>query len=560
MKYGQSSICVAAALFATFAVFFYFGPFAQFNSFTHMPGDLGDARLNNYFLENIYQFFFGSSESLVELPFLYPFPKLLGFSENLFGASPVYMTFRLLGYEADRSFQIWYMLGYAANYTAAYFALRVLKLSWISACLGAVIFSFALPVTAHMGHPQLQYRFGVPLALAFYLQFWRRRNWDQLLSACFWTIWQFFCSIYIGFFLVVVLFSSSVVLIGTLIRSRSLLNELDVLWKSWISINGKVLRVLLLLIMAGAFFLLFVPYLQVSELYGFQRTYDEIASMLPRLSSLLIAQHSWIWAGLSSRLSAGIPMLHEHQMFIGIVPAALAIGAILTISAPDRKFEFYPMLGALVIPLFLTLSYGGWSVWYLISNLPLASAIRAVTRIDLVLLFPAAYFASHALESIWKSSLVTRFTILAGIATLMVVEFSAVSAYVTPLQSWRDRASKLEESVTYHFDKDAILFLAQNDDVPWYVSEADIMLFAQQKGLRTMNGYSGNIPHADYTMWFGKDCAEYPRRILSYIDFSSKSSGVTVDYSTVASKIVPIGFTNCAQSWRELPPQYLLSQ
>ena len=37
-------------------------PFAQMSRLSMMSGDVGDARLNNYFLENVYQFFAGNSD------------------------------------------------------------------------------------------------------------------------------------------------------------------------------------------------------------------------------------------------------------------------------------------------------------------------------------------------------------------------------------------------------------------------------------------------------------------------------------------------------------------
>ena len=40
---------------ALFLIGFLLLPFAQMSRLAMMPGDVGDARLNNYFLENVYQ-------------------------------------------------------------------------------------------------------------------------------------------------------------------------------------------------------------------------------------------------------------------------------------------------------------------------------------------------------------------------------------------------------------------------------------------------------------------------------------------------------------------------
>jgi hypothetical protein len=69
-------------IYAIFLLFFFFIPFSQLSNLSLMPGDVGDARLNNYFLENIYLFFKGKSDSLWHLGFFYPFPFTGGFSDN----------------------------------------------------------------------------------------------------------------------------------------------------------------------------------------------------------------------------------------------------------------------------------------------------------------------------------------------------------------------------------------------------------------------------------------------------------------------------------------------
>ena len=47
-----------------FCVTFTFGPLRELDYLKNMPGDLIDSRLNNYFLENIYQYLMGGSNSI----------------------------------------------------------------------------------------------------------------------------------------------------------------------------------------------------------------------------------------------------------------------------------------------------------------------------------------------------------------------------------------------------------------------------------------------------------------------------------------------------------------
>ena len=183
-----------------FLLTFFFVPMSQLNGFLLMPGDIGDARLNNYFLENIFKFFTGHVDSLWQMSFFNPFPYVIGFSDNHFGSAPVYLIVRVFGIEPDTSFQIWFLCGYLFNFAGAYFALRYLKGSVIASTIGALIFTFALPVSAHANHAQLHYRFALPLAITFFAIFLDSKQWRNLLIAHAWLVWQFYCGVYIGFF------------------------------------------------------------------------------------------------------------------------------------------------------------------------------------------------------------------------------------------------------------------------------------------------------------------------------------------------------------------------
>ncbi len=110
-----------------FACAFGLGPMVQLRGLKLMPGNIGDARLNNYFLEHLYQYVRGGTESLWHVDFFWPFPYGLGFSDNLFGAWPLYLAARLVTGASDTAFQLWFLCGYVANFGAAYYAVRKLE-------------------------------------------------------------------------------------------------------------------------------------------------------------------------------------------------------------------------------------------------------------------------------------------------------------------------------------------------------------------------------------------------------------------------------------------------
>lgn len=556
MRTSHLESTIKSTLFwALFLITFLAVPYAQLDHLSKLPGDIGDARLNNYFLENIYQYLQGYAPSLIHLNFFHPFPYVLGYSENLFGSAPAYLIPRIFSAESDTAFQIWYLFGYVANYVAAYYALRKLDLSVMASIAGALIFAFALPVTAHSGHAQLHYRFGVPLAVAMFILFLERKDWRLLATAVAWLVWQFYCSIYIGFFLLLLLAvifctyvaqSAAAGSGGFKTISVGLFNQFFRLPLNQRVKLGVVFIALLLLLVV-----LFYPYLQVSMLYDAKRHWPEIASMLPRPQSYFLADNSMLWAS-QAEIFASLPMRHEHQMFIGAVPLLLAAGGFIAGQRSNNHFAFPLISRSLAIIVLITLCLAGFSIWYLFAKLPLASAIRAMTRIVLVLLFPMAYLSAVAVDRLMMQSGFRGRVSVFILIVLMIVEFSAIFPGATAKAEWRKRVENTEAMLPENLAQDAILFFAQGDD-PHYAKELDAMWVALNNNRSTMNGYSGLYPPG-FAVVFGDDCTEVPKRILSYLDFAGQS-GNKEAYLNLMKRIVPIGFSGCDQRWwSSIPP------
>ncbi len=537
---------------AIFLLVFFFIPVSQLGGFAKMPGDIGDARLNNYFLENVYQFFAGNAVSLWHLPFFFPFPYVLGFSDNLFGSAPVYALARLITGKADTAYQVWFFTGYAANFGAAYYALRRLNGSVLAASIGAVIFAFALPTTTHVGHAQLHYRFGLPLAIVFFAEFLTVKKWRSLVISGAWLVWQFYAGVYIGFFALLLMATMSMAYVGSALleRERPIRDMLKDFRSSWQSQSRQQKLValggfgFLLLLLA----ILFYPYLQVANLYGAKRSWGEIATMLPRPQSFFLSDSSFLWATQGSRIFAGIPMRHEHQMFVGLVPLLLALAGFFVGSRARCGATFPLMSGMLGIAVVLTLYVGGFSLWYLFHKLPLASAIRAMTRLDQALLFPIAYLAVVAVDYFrtqFKWGLTAVFVL---ILPLLIFE-SGMTAMSTSLkQAWRQRLLELESGFPKNLPTDAILFFAQRSG-PFYADELDAMWVSYAHGVKTMNGFSGiHPPGPGYEIEYGRDCSVIPRRVVSYLAFAKKSDD-TQAYRALMARIVPIGFEGCDPAW-----------
>lgn len=550
----------AKSILPTFVVFllaFVAIPLTQLSWLGFIPGDLGDSRLNNYFLENIYQFLAGGSRSLWHLSFFAPYPYVVGFSDNLFGASPVYLLARLATGESDTAFQLWFLAGYAANFAAALYAARRLGLGLPAAATMALIFTFALPTSAHMSHVQLHYRFGIPLSTLYLLLFLEERRVSRLASAALWLAWQFYCGIYMGFFAALLLgcIASCFIAAGIahdLSRLRRFPAELRSNWAN-AAASEAAFSLIGLGISVAAMAVLIFPYLQVSRLYQVQRSWADIEPMLPRWRSYLMSDGSRLWAPLLQRLP-DVPMRHEHQMFVGIVPALLAIAG-LVIAIRQRLRTALLLAGACGLMMVLTLDIAGHSLWSYLYRLPLASAIRAMSRIDQVLLFPIGYLAGIAVDRFSRGHSAAKAG-TAIIVALIVVEAALVSMPRSAKADWRARLAAIEAIYPGKTPASSIVFIAQRNDP--ITDEIDVMWAALRHGQLTLNGYSGLMP-SGFSDRYAAGCEEIIRRVTAYVDFA-KRTGLDASYSEIMGRVVPIGFRDCEEEELRRPRQFSVSK
>lgn len=433
------------------------------------------------------------------------------------------------------------------NFLCCDYALRRFGLSAHGSAVGAFVFAFALPVLALAGHAQLGYRCAIPLAMLALHRLMSGGRSAQLAWLGVWITAQFLCAIYLGYFLLLLLGSYLVAIylvspspyrrphrvVGDLLRTR----------------DAGFWRTLAVLGTCGvALFALFLPYVHYSHLYGFVRSSTEIDSMLPRLGSYLIADRSMWWRPFS-QLVTGVPTRPEQQMFVGAVVCLLAgIGF-----ARSRARWAGVAAMALLLLVVVTLDVGGISLYLLFEHLPLADAIRGMSRISVVMLFSLALLAGAGID--WLSTDVAPFNRIRSVAawllsTLLVAECVAAHASTVPLRDWRERVATLLAEVPAGLASDAILFVPRQPGVPFYMTELDCMSVAQRLGRNTINGYSGNSPPG-----FNLNtapCDDLMDRLIGYVEFM-KLDWTHLDQ--LAKHVVPIGGTLHCEVPRSLPPR-----
>jgi len=509
--------------------------------FSAVPGDLGDARFNSVILEHIFQWVTQRGVSLWSPAFFYPFEGVLAFSDNHLGSVLPYVLLRSIGAGREMAFDGWFLIGMALNFTCSYVVIRRLGFGGFAAAAAAFAFAFALPVLALENHAQFAYRFAIPLAYGAFLDALSTKRLYPVWRVTLWLAVQFFCSIYLGIFLSYLLILSLCVVV---FRSKGNSRFLN-LRHSIISetTTKKVIFLGMVGMSIAAVFWLLFSYHSVSAVYGFKRSPDEIASMLPRLSSYLIADGSALtsWVG---HFVSGIPMRHEHQLFFGVGIWALALyGAVAT-----WRGELHQDLGKLVVFTFatlflLTLSLGGISLYQIISYIPGLNAVRAVTRIGLVMMMPIAVLVAIGTQyflvqvNIFKN--IRKILIYFFVIVLLGTEVLGYRPYNTPIAAWAKQQAVLKEKLPGQLPTETILYIAGKDTVPAHITELDGMILAQDLGYPTLNGYSGNVP-PNYLE--PKPCISYFNRIQAFGAFKGLSSAAT---DLLGARVTVIALDDC---------------
>jgi hypothetical protein len=518
-----------------------------FPAITHgmMPGDTVDARFNQYLLEHFYQWITGKSGSFWDAGFFYPFPHVVAFSDNHLGEGFIFAILRGLGFDPEDAFRGWYLGAFIADFAACAFTLRRLGYGYLATGAGAFLFTFGLPVTAQEAHAQLIYRFGVPLAALALIEFGAKERLRSLGALAFWTVWQFYCSIYVGYFLSLLLVALTVTIpiARNGLSVAALTHWPKCLGRAWkaATAQSRLFWTLIIVLLAGILGLLLARYAETSALYGFRRSPDEIESMLPRLASYLYSTNSLLWrfSWFHFRI---LPMAHEHAMFVGAAPF-LAIAAALLLRRrghTSADSHFLPALGALLLMVASTLLIQRHSLYQLVETAPGVNAIRAVTRIIVVLLFPFAILLASGLESLMRVRALAG-TILAGVlVALTVFESAFVGHYVTTKTAWQERLTALQAQLPQSLPSAPILMVGPSPEGYPEAVQLDAMLLAQRRGWQTLDGYSASPPPG-YD--FNSDCSNAARNIVAGLNFIGRNTEDA--YQALAARTVRIGYDDC---------------
>ncbi|WP_063725005.1 hypothetical protein [Cystobacter fuscus] len=450
-------------------------------------GDEGDARFVHYVLEHGFRYLRGDAPHarFWDAPFFHPAPNTIAYSDPLLGVLPLYAAWRAVGLPPDTAFQFWVFTVTSLNFLAALWLLRRgFGASASAAMVGAVLFAAGASRIHQANHPQLLPQFYSVLAVGALLALTRPETsrragaaWGALLvGSC---VAQLYAGFYWGWFLGFFLALTGLVALGFPdTRAR--------LWRG-LRVHGPVL---VLWGVVGMVALLPIVQHSLAAMREVgARSFLEAEGMVPRFASWFhMGDSSWLY-GWMGRLTpfARLPVEGEHRVGVGVLTLVLA-GAGLW-RARDRAAARLLLAVVLVTVLLATRYRGGVTPWWLVFHgVPGASAIRAVCRMGVWLLLPASVGLALFLSRLSREGRAWWAAVLGGVCLLE----QGVSGSTFDAAAARADVQRLAARVGPGCQ--SFFYGPAEEHAPSWKYQIDAMWAALERGVPTVNGYSGNVP------------------------------------------------------------------
>ncbi len=469
--------------------------------FSYFPGDLGDGRLNLYFLEHANKFFTGSLESFWNAPFMYPENMVISYSDNLLGSAPIYSFSRILGFDIYKSYQIWFIAVSALNYISAFYFLKYVFRNNYAAVLGAYIFAFSIALQSQLTHAQTFPRFAIPFAILMAVMFSEELKPKYLFYTFLFLVYQIYCGIYLGFMLAV-----PIGIYLTVVITREILckNKLVSNFKWLIQITISVVLNIAILLP------LMLPYLdrKLSPSIGH---YKQIMSSIPTIKSYLFSQQGSMFWDFLSKTGQSYEAYWDHQIFAGgIATVSFLIGTFILLS---RSFKFKFQLRSYSTPLillftgvltfFLHLRFKEISAYITLYFLPGFSSMRSLARIINIELIFFGIATTFVFVKIFRKYPRYELVIFIVGLSLLICDnyFYKEKSYKTKVEVAKERTKEIEKIFEKIPTGSVVSYEPLQIESAATYYQIDAMLISQKYNLKTINGYTATCP-GDYGMFW----------------------------------------------------------
>lgn len=489
-------------------------------------GDRGDGRLTTLLTEHWWNFFNGR-ERFSEIAMFYPSEEVFGYTDLFLGYGLVYSLFRLIGLDMFISYKYTLISVHILGTVSMYYLMnRRLKCNAGWSLFGTMAFCFSDTYARHIGHTQLNAVSLLPLLLVLFIDFIthyetrKKRNfyayalitWFVLLT---YTSWYIAC--FTGIFCLVFLITYFIKLKTCGIKVFSVLKEKLLVWKD---IAGYIIFTTVLYV---PFIKIYLPVLKSSSGYS----YAACVYFLPEFADIINVSDTNFMLGKVIKkmgLSGGETAEGFSIILLGLFLLSFIIrnkkelhrsseGTMYAKAVPDTICISI----LLSIALILKLSSSGVSLWAIVYYvLPVAKSMRAVARFMLWLSFPMAVITAYTANKYIKTRAGT--VIFSTIAIIMLfvsnINTIGVSSY------WNQPDESLFISSVSKPPEDAeIFYIIDSADTKdsACIYQLDAFEIATWYSLKTINGYSGQIP-SDWKGIWDVSSEYYEKSIAGWIE------------------------------------------
>ncbi len=457
------------------------------SGFRFVQGGLGDSRLVNFSLEHTYRWLMGMqlAEDLWSPPIFYPVQNVATYTDLMLGVAPFYWVWRWLGSDPHTAFQLWMLSCWTLNFISCYLLFRRgFRISAVGSSLGAYLFAFGNPQYASLAHQQLAPLFWLVLSIAGLIMMfreparpWPARGW--IAGVAFWggLVAQLYSAVYsLAFFVLGLGATTVVVLVSGSLRRPFL-----------IAVKKNFVPFLVVTVIAVAF---------AAPITARYRATAATVGMRKQTQVHLPKPIGWFLPGEGNRIygkwqrELALNVYRDSTQTNGFGAVTL-MACVAGLWLGRRRREVQLVVAGAVGLVLLTITFpGGWSPWWVVRDLvPGTAALRAVARVGLMALFPAALGLAIVVSRIAEK----RHWFFAAVLILCAV--------IEQPQRWqifdKDAVVSRIERIASAVPADAKTFLLVLKGPSWdeYLHD-DAAWAALAAGVPTVNGRYGHFPPA----------------------------------------------------------------
>lgn len=464
-------------------------------------GDAADGLLNNMLTEHWFQVLSGK-EKWNDLIIFYPVSNVISYTDMALGFSFPYILFRFLGMNLFLSNKISLILIHCfGSLCLAQLLHKKCKTSVLWTLTGVAVFSYSGAYYSLLNHTQM---FAISYIPFIVLMLWNyfekqesRKRIIYMILAVTNVILLFYTAFYVGYFFAVfcIVFALCYLIYGAVCSREKIKAALEFMKK----------RILEMILYMAYAILLLLPFLKayLPTMQGMgDRDWGIILQGSPELKNIIdLSPNTVLYGKILKMFSYKGNATVEGDVNFSIITIGLFLAVTLWYlkksgkSSGLERFLIVVCLISCLVSVLLVVKIKDYSLWYLFYKfIPGASALRAMMRYYLLLHLPIgiliAYCGSRIGAKSSGRSIWTAFVILLLVLTGNM-KYHISSSWNIPgeLQFIRNVPDPPK-------DCEIAYFTSHKGDIDRFFpfSQMEAWEIANDKGIKTINGYSGNYP------------------------------------------------------------------